>query len=218
MVNSAFFRRGRRITSIDQAVSYLGLSAVRALVLSAEIFELWSTKATTLDLERLQQHCHVTMGVAHTLTAGTPLADDALLAALLHDIGYWVLVHERPRELEQARVRAVERAIPMHESERQTIGASHAEIGAYLLGIWGLPYRIVEAVAHHHTPERVRQKEFDVLAALAVAHALSGTDDATAFQGAVPPDPGVGPAYLEALGAPFNWDEAVQRTASSVQS
>ena len=33
-------------------------------------------------------------------------------------------------------------------------GATHAEVGAYLLGLWGLPFQIVEAVANHHAPER----------------------------------------------------------------
>ena len=43
------------------------------------------------------------------------------------------------------------------------LGVTHAEIGAYLLGIWGLPYSIVEAVAHHHTPRRVGLGGLDVL-------------------------------------------------------
>jgi hypothetical protein len=74
----------------------------------------------------------------------------------------------------------------MYEAERVIIGASHAEIGAYLLGIGGLPYSIVEAVAHHHDPERVPQPDFDV-AALTIALVPGG--DADAFLPAYHPSP-----------------------------
>jgi putative nucleotidyltransferase with HDIG domain len=220
MVNSAFFRRGRRITNMDQAVNYLGFRAVGSLVLSAEVFAQWPEKPASpiLDLEQVQQHAQATTGVALTLTARTAIADDALLAALLHDIGYWVLAHECPRELEAAHAWAIQHNVPMHEAERQTIGASHAEIGAYLLGLWGLPPSVIEAVAYHHAPERVRQTEFDVLAAVAIAHALAGIDDAAAFRGAVPPDAHVGPQYLETVRAPMSWNEATEHAAVSLKS
>jgi HD-like signal output (HDOD) protein len=106
----------------------------------------------------------------------------------------------------------------MHEAERQTIGSSHAEIGGYLLGIWGLPDSVVAAVAHHHAPERMQPRGFDALAALAVAHALAGTDDRAAFRSLLHPDFQVGAEYLESVSAPFDWSEAVRRAAMSLQS
>jgi HD-like signal output (HDOD) protein len=109
---------------------------------------------------------------------------------------------------------SLSRAIPLHVAEKEVIGASHAELGAYLLGIWGLPESVIEAVAFHHTPEQVRQSEFDVLAALALAHALAATDDSAVFDGSPPPDPAIGPAYLESIRSPFSWEEARQRVSS----
>ena len=64
-----------------------------------------------------------------------------MLAGLLHDIGYWVLAQECPGRPDQATELAAAEGIPLHQAETQVIGASHAEIGAYLLGIWGLPSR-----------------------------------------------------------------------------
>ena len=61
---------------------------------------------------------------------------------------------------------------PFHEVERELLGVTHAEVGAYLLGVWGLPFTIVEAVAYHHTPGLVTDGERDVLAAVHVADAL----------------------------------------------
>lgn len=106
----------------------------------------------------------------------------------------------------------------MHAAEIEVIGASHAEIGAYLLGIWGLPYPVVEAVAHHHQPGRIVQHEFDVLSALVIGHTLTVADDACAFGGSVPADPKIEPPYLVGVQAPFNWEEAVRRVAATTSS
>lgn len=215
LANSEFFRRGRRITHIEQAVTHLGFATLRRLVTSGEVFAQWPQKPTStiLDLERLQQHTQAVSSVAHALTLDTSIADDTLLAAHLHDIGYWILAHECPRELERAHHWALEKGVPMHEAERQTIGSSHAEIGGYLLGIWGLPDSIVGAVVHHHAPDRIPRRGFDTLAALAVAHALSGTDDTAAFDAPLQRDAQVGAEYLESVSAPFSWSEAARRAA-----
>ncbi len=60
-----------------------------------------------------------------------------MLAALLHDIGYWILIQECPRELEQAIELALAAGIPLPQAEYEILGASHAEIGAYLLAHLG---------------------------------------------------------------------------------
>jgi putative nucleotidyltransferase with HDIG domain len=213
IVNSAFFGPARRVTSIEQAVTYLGFPAVRNLAMCAEVFahRPRNSFAAPLSLERLQQHTNRVAAVIHALTSGTAWNDDAVLAALLHDIGYWVLVQECPQDLERALDIAIADRIPIHEAETRVLGASHAEVGAYLLGLWGLPYPIVEAVARHHTPEGVHTAKFDVVAALAVAMALSGTDDSDVFLRTPPRSSGVEESYLEALDAPFTWGQAERR-------
>jgi putative nucleotidyltransferase with HDIG domain len=219
IVNSAFFRLARRISNIEQAVSYLGFNAIRNLAMSVEIFSRWPGGACAgLELDRLQSHVHKVAAAASALTEKAPIADDAMLAGLLHDIGYWILAQECPQDLDKAVQLAVSSRIPLHTAETQIMGASHAEIGAYLLGIWGLPYPVVEAVAHHHQPERVTQADFDVLAALVLAHSLVPADDATAFSADVPPDPSIDERYLLGIKAPFDWSEAVRRVAERIDS
>jgi len=219
MVNSAFFRLARRISNIEQAVSYLGFQSIRNLAMSIEIFSRWPGKpGAGLDLEKLQQHVHAVAAAANALASKTPICDDTLLAGLLHDIGYWVLAQECPQDLSRAVELAGSQEIPLHAAEYQILGASHAEIGAYLLGIWGLPYPVVEAVAHHHQPQRVTQTQFDVLSALVMGHSLVAADDASVFSAALPPDSKVDAGYLLAVKAPFNWDEAVRRVAETTGS
>jgi len=219
IVNSAFFRLARRISNIEQAVSYLGFQSIRNLAMSVEIFSRWPGKASgILDLEKLQQHVHAVAAAANCLATKTPISDDTLLAGLLHDIGYWVLAQECPEDLSRAVKMAVAEGIPLYIAESEVIGASHAEIGAYLLGIWGLPYPVVEAVAHHHQPERVTNTEFDVLSALVIGHSLAATDDASVFKDNVPPDPKVDSRYLIAVKTPIDWEEAVRRVAATTCS
>jgi HD-like signal output (HDOD) protein len=135
IVNSAFFRLARRISNIEQAVSYLGFQSIRNLAMAVEIFSRWPGKTCAgLDLEKLQQHVHAVAAAANALACKTPISDDTLLAGLLHDIGYWVLAQECPQDLARAVQIATSQEIPMHAAEQQVIGASHAEIGAYLRG------------------------------------------------------------------------------------
>jgi HD-like signal output (HDOD) protein len=213
IANSAVFRRARRISNIEQAVQYLGFQTVRNLVMCAEVFSRWPGRMrhAAVDLEDLQMHAQRTAAVAQALTAGTQSCDDAVLAALLHDIGYWVLIQECPRELEQAVELALAAGIPLPQAEHEILGASHAEIGAYLLAIWGLPYAVVEAVAHHHRPERVTSAGLDPLSALAVAMALTGGDDSDGCARTLPPSKTVGADYLAGLNSPLTWQEAETR-------
>lgn len=219
IVNSAFFGPARRVTSIEQAVVYLGIPAVRNLAMWAEVFAhpLRNGSTAALSLERMQQHANRVAAVARALTAGTAWNDDAVLAAHLHDIGYWVLMQKCPRDLENALEVAIAERIPMHEAEVRVLGASHAEVGAYLLGLWGLPYPIVEAVARHHTPAAVRGGKFDVLAALVVAMALSGTDDSDVFLKTPPRNGGVKESYLDGVDAPLTWRQAQERAVECLR-
>lgn len=219
MVNSAFFRLARRITRVDQAVTYLGFTAIRNLTLTAEVFSSWSESraAESFDFERMQSHVQAVATAASALARDTDFADDALLAGLLHDIGYWVLGAELPVELARAVDLAQRKRMLLESAETAVIGASHAEVGAYLLGLWGLPYSVVEAVAHHHAPRRVGAHEFDTLAALAVAQSLVPEDDAGTFARPLVNDARAGADYFEALHAPYSWSEAQARVARGTQ-
>jgi HD-like signal output (HDOD) protein len=67
---------------------------------------------------------------------------------------------------------AAERGCKVFEVEEEMLGTSHAEIGAYLLGLWGLPNVAVEAIAHHHRPARIPHSSFDCTVAVYVADLL----------------------------------------------
>jgi HD-like signal output (HDOD) protein len=217
ITNSAFFRLRKPMVRIKDAVTYLGFATIRNLVLSAEIFSQWKSPGNSLgvDPEQLQNHAQLAAAACKSLAGGRATPDDAWLAGLLHDIGYWVLAQECPEELEKALELSRSQGLPLVDCERLTTGATHAEIGAYLLGLWGLPYSIVEAVALHHAPGSVRPQGYDLLGALAVSHALLESQAAHGLTVPGNADPGVDARYLASLNAPFDWDEAQRRIRAS---
>ncbi|MBI4509732.1 MAG: HDOD domain-containing protein [Deltaproteobacteria bacterium] len=199
VVNSAFFGLGRRITSIEHAVSYLGIKTISELTLCAEVF--YPSGANHLpsgySLEHEQAHALLTARIARRVSPAR-IADDAFIAGMLHEIGKLVLATRLPAEYSSVLTTARSRIGCLAEVEREMLGVTHAEVGAALLGLWGLPYPIVEAVWCHHFPSQVPQREFDVLAALYIANGLAHSHLPD------PSDAGLGEldaSYLAAMGA-----------------
>lgn len=174
LVNSSYFGLARPMSSIRQAVTYLGLELLKALALSAHIFStMESASLGGLCLEALQEH---SMQLARTMRrffGDARQAEEAFTLGLVHDVGKIVLalsVGERYRVVSE-QVRSQGSAC--HIAEAELLGVTHAEVGAYLLGVWGLPFPIVEAVAFHHHPDRVAAGcSASLLAALHVADVL----------------------------------------------
>jgi len=218
VVNSAFFRHARPISRIEQAVVHLGFNAIRNLALSAEVFCAWREVQVPqgFEPEKLQKHARNVAAGARALAEKCAWADDALLAGLLHDIGYWVLLQQCPEDVGRAVELAEERGIALCDAEREVLDATHAEVGAYLLGLWGLPYPILEAVAFHHDPRPAAQTEFDLLAAVAVAQALVADTEPRRSELAHQDSPSpLDEHYFAGLVAPFDWAEAVRRVGEA---
>lgn len=180
LVNSAFFALGRRITVINDAVAYLGTEMINQIVLGASVFDRRSLDPRAgLSQEALRDHALLVAGIARRIMEGDRRqAADAWMAGLLHDIGKLVLAAELPAQLAEALASARRSQRPFFEAEQELYGTTHAEIGAYLLGTWGLPSPIVEAVANHHAPDRVKHMGLDILAAVHAADALAHEWDA----------------------------------------
>lgn len=153
LANSAYFGRRTPVSSILEAVAYLGLEQLRALVLHAEALNQFNiaTPIPGFELERLQHHGTAVATIAKAITNDPCQRDYTFTAGLLHDIGLLVLASARPDELGELIDHAGRDARPLHELEHDTYGATHADIGGYVLALWGLPEPITDAVAHHHT-------------------------------------------------------------------
>jgi HD-like signal output (HDOD) protein len=153
-VNSAFFAHSREIADVRSAVVRLGMKSVRNLVLGLGVFESvgkWKLPPG-VSVEDLQQRAFATARIAAGCVPDRQQADTAFMAGLVCDIGELVLAATLPERLTQAWAK-VDEGKTRSEAEQEVFGVSHAEVGACLLGLWGLPFRVVEAVALHHRPE-----------------------------------------------------------------
>jgi len=175
IVNSAYFGLSRTITRVRDAVSFLGLQTLRTIASCAVVFEaVAETKmASGFSLEQLSDHSLLVRDVAKQLPVDKLQKGLVETAAMLHDIGHLLMATRMPRSFKRVRAHAAEKQISVAEAEYALMGVSHAEIGAYLLGLWGLPPAIVEAVAHHHRPERIEHESLDLVVAVHVADLLA---------------------------------------------
>lgn len=174
LVNSAFFGLSRRITNIREAVTYLGFEPIRNLVASSEMFRAMSKLCapTGFSLDAVQQHSQRVGTIAASLLTDRELSRTAYCAGMLHDIGRVVLAVSMPEAFSRASELSRCLKIPLHEAEQQVFACTHAEIGAHLLVLWGLPPTLVEAVAFHHTPALLGEAQLGIAGAVHVADAI----------------------------------------------
>ena len=107
------------------------------------------------------------------------IRDHALLAGLLHDAGKLVIAANLPERYGTVLASAKDEELDLWEAERQILTNTHAEVGAYLFGLWGLPDSIVEAVAFHHDPSKCAGTGFTPLVAVHAANAIDHEHDPT---------------------------------------
>jgi HD-like signal output (HDOD) protein len=183
LVNSAFFGLAQPISNPLDAVIYLGLNTVRSLALSVGIFSQYDEKTCRLfSLDVLARHSWTTgvlaRGVAQMERQELKILDQCFLAGLLHDVGQLILAAGLHEEYTEVIARTGQQNLPVWQVELEFFGASHADVGAYLLALWGLPNPIIEAVAMHHEPARCAAPEFSPVIAVHVAdvfaHEFSG--------------------------------------------
>jgi HD-like signal output (HDOD) protein len=175
LVNSAFFGLSHSITSVQSAVTYLGLTTLKNLVLSVEVFRAFKPKRAVkgFSLEGLQYHSRLTAHIAARLPVAKHLTDAVVVAGMLHDVGKLILAAKLSERFENTLAEAEKEHSPLHKVEERERGFGHAEIGAYLLGLWGLPYTVVEAVAFHHTANQAAHQLLDAVSAVHVADLLA---------------------------------------------
>jgi HD-like signal output (HDOD) protein len=113
--------------------------------------------------------------------------DHAAAAALLQDVGQLIRASCEPDVFGPLLRRAVEEHRPLHEVEHEAQGFTHADVGAYLLTLWGLPPEVVDAVSHHHHAMSPGSRvDLSVTEAVRTAHLLVQTQRPSA---ADPSDP-----------------------------
>lgn len=205
LTNSAYFALPQKVTSIEQAVRLLGLDTLRSLVTMATFYATYQgdgshTKVLETLNARSMQIARLARNICTALKAPAETADAAFCAGLTAHIGTLILVVNLPGKFDEAVALVENGTCSIVEAEQRVFGATHAELGAYLLGLWGFQDSIVEAVAHHHQPPVEAEETVTPAMALHIAQFVSRA----ASQGGLDSEPLIRSALdsrtLEAMG------------------
>lgn len=177
LVNSAFFGLQRKVSSTDDAVSYLGVATIKALVLAVSAFSPFEgKKSCPLSVESIWSHSLEVASnarqISETLGARNKEPADIFVAGLLHDVGKLALAANLPDEYTELLAHCRQKRAPVYQAEEALFGANHATIGGYLLSLWGLPDSVVSAICFHHQPRLIRGEEHMAVLAVHIADAL----------------------------------------------
>lgn len=176
LTNSALLGIRFPVSDPLQAVSLLGLEMIRALVMTIHIFAPFEkVQLNELDSAQLWKHLLATAKLARAIAqaehAPKQVLDDSFTAGLLHCLGELALASTMPDTYREI-LRETKAGKSLLQAEQERLHCSHAEVGAYLAGIWGLPNPIVEAIAWHHTPAAGGSESFSPLVAVYAADRL----------------------------------------------
>ena len=173
-VNSSFFGIARRISKPSEAAGFLGMDTLKTLVTAMNLITwLESNLAPHFSAKEESDHSRQVGAAARAIALAEKcpraMVDDSLAAGLLHDIGKLILASSLPEQFGRVAAQASGDHL---EAEREAFGATHADVGGYLLGLWGLPGAVVEAVNLHHSPRESQTNGFTALTATHVANCL----------------------------------------------
>lgn len=190
LINSSFFGLPVHVESVDHAAALLGLNVLRPLVLSSEVFRQFEdTSLGGFALHSFVDHSLCTAMLARRIAkienAPNETLDNALLAGLMHDVGQLVIAKSLPEPYAKVCAEAANTKHDLCDLEHDEFGATHAEVGGYLLSLWGLPADLVEAVTLHHQPNESALHEFSPLTAVHAAEVFVASENESVKEDAV---------------------------------
>jgi HD-like signal output (HDOD) protein len=177
VLNSAYFGLPRTITDPTEAVGILGFETVKSLIMTVKLLSQYDkVKPVYFSIDSIWRHSTNVARTARVMalleTGDNDCSGIAYTAGLMHDLGKVILAANFDEQYQGAHNVARKQQIPLWEVEKDIFGASHGEIGAYLLGLWGMSAEVVKVAALHHSPLRSEDKSFSPLTAVHVANAL----------------------------------------------
>ncbi len=166
LVNSAFFGLPRKITDPQQAAVFVGIETLKSLVLSIHVFSSLSKDAESYGFSPVNMWRHslrtgrLAGDIVRAEKADRRVVEEAMIAGMLHDIGKLIILLEMPKQYNEVMNLVDTTGCSSVDAEYSIMDTSHAELGAYLLGLWGLPNNVVESVAFHHKPSKLTERMF----------------------------------------------------------
>ncbi|WP_319560530.1 HDOD domain-containing protein [Marispirochaeta sp.] len=177
MVNSAAFGIHRRVKTISEAVSLMGLKGIRDMITACGTVKLMVDRYG--EMQKLWNHCYRVAVYASVIARRYSLRkiyEVVYSSSLLHDLGRVLVDFLSPDLFDKLRRFSVEKNIPPEEFELFVIGTHHAEVGALMAERWEYPEAITETIRHHHTPDACREKYKELVQTVYLANFLDDWD------------------------------------------
>lgn len=179
LVNSPVYGLQVKVTTIQQAITYLGFQSTHNLIMATAITSYFpETMCKGFDAKLFWRHSIATAACAKVLARLMHVNQDySFTAGLLHDIGRFALAICFPQEFQDAIDYRSAHDCTMLEAERAMMGIDHVEAGLVLAQHWNFSDALCSSIAGHHAPEASGASALAAIVhvANAVVHALDLT-------------------------------------------
>jgi HD-like signal output (HDOD) protein len=157
LVNSAYYGLKTRVTSIQQAITLLGLNTVRNIVTGIAIVKTFDDETCSISMFDRQKFWLSSFFCALlskniALHRGSNNCEDYFIAGLLHDMGILVLDQFFHQEFKDVIYACLKSGDQYFEVENRILGTNHCAIGDYLAKKWKLPEVFANCIRAHHQP------------------------------------------------------------------
>ncbi|MDX9753463.1 MAG: HDOD domain-containing protein [bacterium] len=158
LCNSAYYGLPRTVSSLNQAIMYLGFHTVRNLVLTCSIHNFYNPKSEIYGYQNGGLWIHVLACARVSDLISTKLRmdlkDTAYTAGLLHDIGQLIIGNQIEDTAETIVDMMLNGNMNELQAEEEVVGYTHCMLGAAVADKWNFPTELVHAIQYHHTPNQ----------------------------------------------------------------
>lgn len=188
LANTPFFGRRGEVSNITEAIMLLGIDILKGVVIASEAFSKFqpATVQAKKEVDEIFKHSVEVANIARLtvmeITGDRTLANIAYTGGLVHDIGKLIILLYFPEyyfKIKNSYIRNQfehwennRNIVSIFQIEKELLGVDHAQLGGYLLGLWGLPEMIIEIAAYHHHPESYFYENFSVVTAVHIGDSL----------------------------------------------
>ena len=177
LCNSAYFSRGKEISSIERAIVTLGLKEVKDIVIVAATKSLLDKEILGYDLAKGELWKHglavavLSKNIA-TIKNKKDIADIAFTGGIIHDVGKTVLALYVQSTFKEIISKVEEKQITFQTAEKEIMGFDHQEIGEKILQKWGFPNILKDIVRYHHEPENAPEESKLIVSIVHIANTI----------------------------------------------
>ncbi|MBR1680957.1 HDOD domain-containing protein [bacterium] len=158
LVNSAYYGFPKQISTIQQAITILGFTTIKGIILSASIYKMFSQNGTNnyFNYKKFWKHSLLVAKASGMLATEAKIntQEDIFAAAFLHDIGKIIFAQYDRENYSNVYKSVFETDEEYMKAEEKYCGLTHCEIANMVAYSWNLPEIFCDIITYHHTPNK----------------------------------------------------------------